>query len=236
MVGFYWYTPVDLAPDLSSGALLTHYGSPVITRHNTVLVPLRVGPTTFRVQGRVGATGDLLWQLTSDYIPPPHRWTPSFNPVLTPTGRMVMPLVGGRVQVCDNPDSANAAAAVNNLVFYGSNAAYLAAKPAYDAAVFINTPLTSDAAGNIFFGFTVVNIVQGGAGQWRRGAHRRQRRVQFVAAPRSPATPGLVKPRPTARRRCRSTTARCTWCSTRRRRSMAAPAGAWWRSMPPHWR
>ncbi|HEY6354402.1 MAG TPA: hypothetical protein VIY30_07925, partial [Burkholderiaceae bacterium] len=56
MVRFYWYTPVDLAPDLSSGALLTHYGSPVITRHNTVLVPLRVASTTFRVQGRVGAT------------------------------------------------------------------------------------------------------------------------------------------------------------------------------------
>ena len=80
MVGFYWYAPVDLAPDLSSGALLTHYGSPLITRHNTVLVPVRVGPTTFRVQGRVGATGDLLWQLTSDYIPPPHRWIAELQP------------------------------------------------------------------------------------------------------------------------------------------------------------
>ena len=76
---------------------------------------------------------------------------------------MVMPLVGGRVQVCDAPDSANAAAATNNFVFYtNSNAAYLAAKAAFDATVFINTPLTSDAAGNVFFGFTILNIVPGG--------------------------------------------------------------------------
>lgn len=162
MVGFYWYTAVDLAPDLSSGALLTHYGSPVITPRNTVLVPVRVSPTTFRVQGRVGATGDLLWQLTSDYIPPPHNWIPSFNPVLTPDSRMLMPLVGGRVQVCTAPDAANAAAATNNFAFYTSNAVYLAAKAAFDASVFISTPLTSDAAGNVYFGFTVLNIVQGG--------------------------------------------------------------------------
>src|SRR5262245_17228440 len=31
MDGIYWYAPVDLAPQLSpNGALLTHYGSPVI--------------------------------------------------------------------------------------------------------------------------------------------------------------------------------------------------------------
>ncbi|HEY6511942.1 MAG TPA: hypothetical protein VI032_08190 [Burkholderiaceae bacterium] len=164
MRGFYWYTPVDLQPQYSGGALQTHYGSPVITRQNTVLVPVRVGPTTFRVQGRVGATGDLLWQLTSDYIPPPHRWIPGFNPVLTPApdSRMVMPLAGGRVQVCSAPDAANAAAALENITFYTSNAVYLAGKALFDSSVFINTPLTSDSAGNVFFGFRVVNVVQGG--------------------------------------------------------------------------
>jgi hypothetical protein len=193
MVGFYWYAPVDLAPDLSSGSLLTHYGSPLITRRNTVLVPVRVGPTTFRVQGRVGATGDLLWQLTSDYIPPPHNWIPSFNPVLTPDSRMVMPLAGGRVQVCTAPDSANAAAATSNIAFYPSNAAYLAAKAAFDATVFINTPLTSDAAGNVFFGFTVTNIVPGGpasGGVARIGANGVP---TFVLAPTVSGNASLVK-------------------------------------------
>jgi hypothetical protein len=166
MRGFYWYVPVDMDPVYSNGALHTHYGSPVITRHNTVLVPVRLGPATgpatFRVQGRVGATGDLLWQLTSDYTPPPHRWTPSFNPVLTPDSRMLMPLVGGRVQVCTAPDSANAAASVSNLTFYTSNAVYLAGKTLFDASVFIDTPLTSDAAGNVYFGFRILNVVLDG--------------------------------------------------------------------------
>jgi hypothetical protein len=193
IVGFYWYTPVDLAPDLSSGALLTHYGSPVITPHNTVLVPVRVGPTTFRVQGRVGATGDLLWQLTSDYIPPPHRWIPSFNPVLTPTSRMVMPLAGGRVQVCDEPDSANAAAATNNVTFYTSNAVYVAGKAVFDASVFINTPLTSDAAGNVYFGFTVLNIVPGGPAGGGVARIDPNGAGMFVTAVAATGEPNMVK-------------------------------------------
>jgi hypothetical protein len=159
MVGFYWYTPLDLAPQLSNGSLLTHYGSPAITRHNTVVLPVKTGATDgFRVDARVGATGDLLWSLASDYILPPHRWIPSFNPLLTPVttllpaARLLMPMSGGRVLLRDNPDAASGAA--STLAFYG-NPAYVAAPAAYDTTVFINTPLTSDAAGNVFFGFTV---------------------------------------------------------------------------------
>ena len=159
-----------------------------------MLVPLRVGPTTFRVQGRVGATGDLMWQLTSDYIPPPHRWIPSFNPVLTPTSRMFMPLAGGRVQVCDDPDSVNAAAATSNITFYTSNAVYLAAKAAFDASVFINTPLTSDAAGNVYFGFTIAQRPAGRAGRRRRGTHRQPTaRARFVTAVAATGDPTMVK-------------------------------------------
>ena len=161
MDGFYWYTPVDLAPELSNGALLTHYGSPVITPRNTVLVPVRVGPGTFRVQARVGATGDLMWQLTSDYLPPPHRWIPSFNPVLTPDpdARMVMPVRGGRVQVREGLEDTRPD--VTTVAFYG-NALYNANPGLFDNSVFINTPLTSDSNGNVYFGFTVVNLVPGG--------------------------------------------------------------------------
>jgi hypothetical protein len=160
IVGFYWYTPIDLVPDLSSGELLTHYGSPVITRHNTVLVPVKTGLANgFRVDARVGATGDLMWSLTSDYILPPHRWIPSFNPVLTQpnsglSSRLFMPASGGRVLVRVNPDAASGA--TGTLTFYDNNNTIYPADPAaYDATVFINTPLTTDAAGNVFFGFTV---------------------------------------------------------------------------------
>src|SRR5450432_3968004 len=37
-----WSTPLDLAPPYTqNGALLIHYGSPVVTSHNAVLLPLK---------------------------------------------------------------------------------------------------------------------------------------------------------------------------------------------------
>src|SRR6476646_91283 len=45
-----WRAKVDLAPDVRFGALLIHYGSPMITAANTVLVPTRVSDQAgFRV-------------------------------------------------------------------------------------------------------------------------------------------------------------------------------------------
>jgi hypothetical protein len=162
MVGFYWYTPLDMAPQMSTGALLTHYGSPVITRQNTVMLPVKTGATNgFRVDARVGATGDLMWSLNSDYILPPQRWVPSFNPVLTQPNsglatRLFMPASGGRVLVRVNPDAV--AGATSTLAFYESVAPYASAAATFDATVFINTPLTSDSAGNVFFGFVVTGV------------------------------------------------------------------------------
>jgi len=193
MRGFYWYTPVDMNPVYSSGALLTHYGSPLITRHNTVLVPVKIGANqTFRVQGRVGATGDLLWQLTSDYVVPPARWIASFNPALSADSlKMAMPLIGGRVQIRDNPDDTTGA--VNNVAFYG-NLTYADTPALFNAAVVVNTPLTYDNAGNLFFGFQVLNVVPNGpasGGIARIGANGSAR---FVTAPAITGDPALVKP------------------------------------------
>src|SRR5271155_3684026 len=41
----HWQTPVDLAPLYSSSDLLIHYGSPLVTARNTVLVPVKTGAT-----------------------------------------------------------------------------------------------------------------------------------------------------------------------------------------------
>lgn len=149
-----WRMPVDLAPQYRpSGALLIHYGSPVVTNRNTVIVPVKTGATGgFRIEARSGGNGFLLWQASSDYVLPTANWTPSYNITLTAAGRLYAPTSGGRLLARDNPDSS--VGALQTVVFYGA-AAYGAAAATYDAQVLINTPLTADAAGNIYFGFIV---------------------------------------------------------------------------------
>jgi hypothetical protein len=59
----WWSAPVDLAPAYTSGgALLAHYGSPIVTRRNTVIVPVRMDSTNrCCVEARRGASGTALW-------------------------------------------------------------------------------------------------------------------------------------------------------------------------------
>ena len=74
-----WQTPVDLNPQYSGSELLIHYGSPSITRSNTVIVPVKTGAAGgFEVEALTGATGATNWVQASDYALPPHSWTPSF--------------------------------------------------------------------------------------------------------------------------------------------------------------
>jgi hypothetical protein len=147
-----WQAPVDVAPQYSSqGYLLVHYGSPLITAKNTVLLPVKRGVAEqFRVEARVATTGALAWSVDSDYVMPVHNWTPAYNIVLTRNNRVVMPGSGGKLLYRDDADAAGSA--TNSLVFYGSTV-YNANKAAFDASVFINTPVTADNAGNLYFGF-----------------------------------------------------------------------------------
>lgn len=150
-----WQTPVDLAPQYGGGGqyLLTHYGSPVISSNNTVMVPVKAGAQgTFRMEARNGATGTLLWSADSDYIVPPHRWFPSFNLTLTANGRVYAPGSGGKLLYRDDVDSATGT--VQTVVFYGDSK-YAAARAELDAVVMISTPITVDAAGNAYFGYYV---------------------------------------------------------------------------------
>jgi hypothetical protein len=157
-----WQAPVDLAPQYSGTDLLIHYGSPLVTAANTVIVPVKTGATGgFEVQALSAATGTAKWTLTSDYALMPsggangYSWTPSYSPTLTPSNRLYFPGDGGTVEYTDSPDAPGPAPpATGRLAFFGlSN--YNANPRAYNSTVFINTPITSDAAGDIFFGFLV---------------------------------------------------------------------------------
>jgi hypothetical protein len=150
-----WQTPVDLNPQYSGGELFIHYGSPLITRSNTVIVPVKTGASGgFEIKALAGATGATNWVQTTDYILPPHNWTPSFSAVLTPKNRIYFPGGGGTVYYCDTPDTTNASPVIGQIAFYGL-ANYAANTNAYLNNVFIDTPITSDRYGNIFFGFQV---------------------------------------------------------------------------------
>jgi hypothetical protein len=151
-----WHTPVDLAPQYDDeGELLIHYGSPLVTARDTVIVPVKTGATGgLRIEARGAGNGTLKWSATSDYVFPPANWTPEFAPAMTPNARarLYYPGAGGTVYFRDDPDSNRGSS--GQIAFYGlSN--YMANRQAYNSTVMINTPLTVDSGGNVYFGFLV---------------------------------------------------------------------------------
>ena len=100
--------------------------------------------------------------------------------------------------------------ALQTVVFFGA-AAYAAAPAVYDASVFINTPITVDPLGNVFFGFIVTaanpaglesgiaRIGADGVATWVSARHhrRRSRRRQDGDQQRAGA---LARPRHALRR------------------------------------
>jgi hypothetical protein len=173
-----WQTPVDLAPRYSGGDLFTHYGTPLITSANTVLVGVKTTATgSFRMEAHQASDGSLLWRATSDYALPHHNWLPSWGSTLLPgDGGVVMPAGGGTVLLRKSPNSGRGN--LSRLAFYGiSN--YYSNPAAYNAAIQICTPITSDAAGNIYFGYVstasgipsgLARISSGGSGTFAKAS------------------------------------------------------------------
>ena len=97
-----------------------------------------------------------MWTQTSDYVIPPNAgvWTPPYSPTLTASGLVYYPAADGTV-LRANVASAGSVASTRS-AFYGT-AAY-AANPSAFNNVYIDTPITSDSAGDIYFGFELTGI------------------------------------------------------------------------------
>ena len=154
----HWSNLIDLTlPSDNSNAneLLIHYASPLITARNTVIMAIRLNANNdFKLEAHRSSDGQLLWSQTTDYILPAHGWIPPCGSTLTPNHRLYYPGAGGTIYYRDSVDS-TASVTPTQLCFYTSLANYKAAKADYNGKIFINTPLTSDANGNIYFGFQV---------------------------------------------------------------------------------
>lgn len=168
----HWQTPVDLAPP--TGEIFIHYGSPLITAANTVIVPVKTNTNSFRVEAHHGGSGSLLWMENTGYVAPSAGFMPGLGPTIFGS-RLYIPDIAGRVMVRHNPDQATGS--LGHLYFYGAKN-YLANPTVYQQNVQINTPLTTDAKGNLYFGFlalgaTPINLQSGlariaanGVGTW----------------------------------------------------------------------
>lgn len=133
-----------------------HYGQPLVTAANTIIVPVRIAFGTFEVRAYDASTGNLKYTLPSDftYFNLQNNWPYPFQPVLTkgPSNqlRMYYPGAGGTVYYIDNPDS-NSPGSATRIPFYTDLASYTANKSAYDSTLYVQSPITADSQGNIYF-------------------------------------------------------------------------------------
>lgn len=124
-----------------------------MTAANTVVFPVKTGAGGgFKVEGRRGSDGSLVWSLTTDYILPPHGWVPSCGICITNTNKVIVPGAGGTILIRNSADAE--IGSVTREAFYGI-ANYNADPAAFNNAVKINTPIVCDSNNNIYFGFRV---------------------------------------------------------------------------------
>jgi hypothetical protein len=146
----HWHTPIDLAPP--QGEIFIHYGSPLVTAANTVIVPVKTVGNSFRVEAHNGATGKRLWILRTSWQAPGASFSPALGPTIS-GNQLFVPDIAGRVIARQNPDQATGT--VTRLYFYGVKN-YRKNPTVYTQNVQINTPLSTDANGNLYFGFLVL--------------------------------------------------------------------------------
>jgi len=180
MTKILWSTPVDLNPQYSGSELLIHYAPPLVTYSGQVMVTVKTSAGgDFQVEARNCLTGGLLFTQPTDYVLPPHGWTPTCTSSLNGLYGMVTPGIGGTIYYRNRTDlpTSDPRVTIQQWAFYGLDS-YNANKATYNSNLYICTPLTVDNAGNTYFGFrttgsTPTNVVSGvakvtpaGVGSW----------------------------------------------------------------------
>ncbi len=169
-----WSAPVDLHPQYSGVDLLTHYGSPLVTRAGTIVTSIKTGTSDGFEFRAYSPTGTILWTETTDYSVPSSSWIPSCAGTLD-LGSMIvaMPAGGGTLMVRNQPDITNGG--TSRHAFFG-DAVYNAAPATYNSNVKICSPLMAAGTGYVYFGFratgtTSANLRSGIARQlpWTSG-------------------------------------------------------------------
>jgi hypothetical protein len=158
----------------------TKFGTPVVTKFNTVIVPVLTDNGKYAVRAFSRLAGSLLWTFESDFVAPPEilRATNGqltaegvaavFQPALDAEGRLYVPGAGGTVHMIGAPDrfgtlggsttNPTRTITARRLVFYGAEN-YVETKKGlgakakkFNKSVFINTGLTVGPDGNVYFG------------------------------------------------------------------------------------
>src|SRR6185503_4837445 len=130
----------------------THYGSPLVTSDNTLVVPVKTENDGFELHLLDGRTGNRRGaRIDTDYVVPAHNWIPVYQPVIS-GARLYFAGAGGTLFYVPMPNLWNRKPA--RVAFYGLDA-FDRDRTAFTSSVFVNTPLTADRAGNVYFGFRV---------------------------------------------------------------------------------
>jgi len=98
------------------GEILIHYGSPLVTAANTVIVPVKTGTNSFRVEAHNGATGKRLWLLKTGWQAAGATFVPGLEPTIS-SNQLYVPDIAGRILVRPNPDEVKGGT-VNHLYSY----------------------------------------------------------------------------------------------------------------------
>lgn len=158
-----WTASLDDDRSYYGTDVFIHFASPCITAKNTVIHSYRYTTQVsdspdydnWRVYARNGSTGQVLWQMNTDYsaaVVYPSDWTSVYP--LGLAGKDTVVAAGGGGTVLIRPHADDPSWTAHRIAFYGLLAQYEADSSLF-SGIKICTPFTTDADGNIWFGYLI---------------------------------------------------------------------------------